>query len=53
MTDREALCALFVAILMVAAGFSWLYGPYGVIGGGVAVAAVTMLADRKEDDVDG
>jgi hypothetical protein len=53
MTNREALCALFLAILLVSGGFVWLYGPYGLIGGGVAIAAVTLFADRKEDDDDG
>lgn len=48
MTTREALCALFIAILMVTAGAVWLYGPYGLAGGGVAVATLTLLADRRE-----
>lgn len=52
MTTREALCALLLSILIMAAGFTWLFGPYGLIGGGVAVALVTLLADteKKEDD---
>jgi len=48
MTTREALCALFIAILMVTAGAVWLYGPWGLVGGGVAVAVVTLLTDRRE-----
>ena len=29
MTSREALCALFFAILVATAGFTWLFGPFG------------------------
>lgn len=55
MTTREALCALFLAIAMVTAGFVWLFGPYGLMGGGTAVAVVTLLADieKKREDDDG
>jgi predicted PurR-regulated permease PerM len=54
MTTREALCALFFAILLAAAGFTWLYGPYGLIGGGAAIALTTMLTDHeKKGDEDG
>lgn len=50
MTTREALCAIFMAILIVTAGLVWLLGPYGLIGGGLAVLLVTLLTDKKEDD---
>lgn len=50
MTTREALCALFISILMLTAGFVWLYGPYGLLGGGAAVAVVTLATDRKEGE---
>jgi hypothetical protein len=50
MTNREALCALLLAILLVSSGFVWLFGPYGLIGGGVAVALTTLLTDKREDD---
>lgn len=46
MTTREALCALFVAILFMTAGFVWLYEAWGLVGGGAGIAAVTMLADE-------
>jgi hypothetical protein len=52
MTNREALGALFVAILMLTAGFVWLYGPFGLLGGGLAVAVLTLTTDKREDDDD-
>jgi hypothetical protein len=52
MTNREALCALYVAILMLTAGFVWLYGPFGLLGGGLAVAVLTLTTDKREDDDD-
>lgn len=48
MTTREALCALFVAVLFVTAGFVWLYGAWGLVGGGVGIAAITLLADDSD-----
>lgn len=53
MTTREALCALFVAILMLTAGFVWMFGPYGLLGGGVAIAALTLITDKREEGEDG
>lgn len=50
MTNREALCALFFAIMMVTAGFVWMFGPYGLLGGGFTVGLVTLFTDREEDD---
>lgn len=50
MTSREALCALFFAILMATAGLVWLFGPYGLMGGAVAWAALTLFTDTKEED---
>lgn len=50
MTTREALCALFLAILIMTAGFVWLYEAWGLVGGGVATAALVLLTDKKEDD---
>ncbi len=62
MTTREALCALFVAVLFVTAGFVWLYGAWGLVGGGFGIAGVTLLADdidkpkkpkRKKEEASG
>lgn len=48
MTTREALCALFVAVLFITAGFVWLYGAWGLVGGGAGIAAVALLADDSD-----
>ncbi|MFE6223018.1 hypothetical protein [Streptomyces sp. NPDC057854] len=50
MTTREALCAILMSILLLTAGFSWLFGPYGLIGGGAAVLVTTLFTDKREDD---
>lgn len=48
MTTREALCALFVAVLFITAGFVWLYGAWGLVGGGAGIAAVALLTDDSD-----
>lgn len=50
MTTREALCALFVAILMATAGLTWMFGPVGLFGGAALTSALTLTANKKEDD---
>lgn len=48
-TVREALAALAVAYLAVAAGVVWLWGPWGLIGAGIGLAgAVLFVIDVKE-----
>jgi len=48
---REAIFALCFALTAVTAGVTWLFGPYGLIGIGVAVAAVVLfVVDFKEDE---
>lgn len=49
MTTREVFYLLLLAIAVTTAGFVWLFGPYGLIGGGLALAALTLTADEKED----
>ena len=54
MTTREVFYFLLLAIAVTATGFVWLFGPYGLIGGGVAVAALALTADEKpKEDGDG
>jgi hypothetical protein len=53
MTKREGFYALIAAILFVTAGFVWLYGTFGLIGGGVAIALLALFTDtddEREDD---
>lgn len=52
MTNREGFYALIAAILFVTAGFVWLFGPYGLMGGGLGIALLTLFTDtdEREDD---
>lgn len=48
-TVRESLAALAVAFALVAAGAVWVWGPWGLIGAGFALAAVVLFViDVKE-----
>lgn len=50
MTRGEALIAVAMAILLVTAGLTWLFGPYGLIGcGAVLLVAVLVIADEKKE----
>ncbi|MGW3808846.1 hypothetical protein [Micromonospora sp. NPDC005113] len=49
MTIRELGAVLAVAYLAVAAGVVWLFGPYGLIGAGIGLAAAALFViDVKE-----
>lgn len=50
MTSREVFYFLLLAIAVLTSGLVWLFGPYGLICGGVVIAALTLTADEKEDD---
>lgn len=46
----EAVVLLAVAALMVAAGAVWLFGAYGLIGAGVALAGLVLFVfDIREE----
>lgn len=50
LTRREAVAALVAAGLLVVAALVWLFGPYGLLGSGVAIAAVTLFVfDIREE----
>lgn len=49
MTNREGFYSLVVAILIATAGFVWLFGPFGLIGGGATVALLTLFTDTDDD----
>ena len=49
MTKREALLALALAFLLVAAGLTWLFGPYGLIGAGLALATAVTFGINVEE----
>lgn len=49
MTRREAHLSLLVALALVVAGSVWLFGAYGLIGGGLVLAcSVLFVVDVKE-----
>jgi hypothetical protein len=51
-TRRESLLALAVALALIVAGLVWLFGPYGLIAGGIALAASTLFAFERVSEVE-
>jgi hypothetical protein len=47
LTRREALLALAVAFALITAGLTWLLGGYGLIIGGLLVAATTLFGFER------
>lgn len=43
MTRKESIAALAVAFALIAAGLTWLLGPYGLIIAGLAAAALVLF----------
>lgn len=53
MTRREMLIFVFLAIAMIAAGLTWIYGPWALAGTGAAILlTVLTVNERKEDKPD-
>ena len=42
-TALTLVCMVAAALLMVVAGLTWLFGPYGLIGGGVALGTYALV----------
>lgn len=55
MTTREAFYVLVVAILILTAGFVWLFGPFGLLGGGASIGLLALFfdTDGKREDGNG
>jgi hypothetical protein len=53
-TRREALTVVLISVAMIAAGLTWLYGPWGLAGTGIALLLVTatLINERKETKPD-
>jgi hypothetical protein len=50
-TRREAQFALLAALALVIAGAVWMFGPYGLLGGGLLLALLVLFViDVKESD---
>jgi hypothetical protein len=48
---REAQFALLIALALVTAGTVWMFGPYGLVGGGLLLAVLVLFViDVKEPD---
>ena len=54
MTRREALIVVLIAVAMIAAGLTWLYGPWGLAGPGAAllIGTLTTVNEREETKTD-
>lgn len=51
MTRREMLIFVFASIAMIAAGLTWIFGPWGLVGTGLAVlVGVPLLINEREED---
>ena len=51
MTRREMLIFMLVSVAMIAAGLTWIFGPWGLIGTGAAVlVGVPLLVNEREED---
>lgn len=50
MRRREAFALLAVGLALVAAGLTWLFGPYGLIGAGLGLAAFALIGAEVRDD---
>lgn len=50
MTRREALYATLVAFILVAAGLTWRFGWYGLVGPGVVILTALPFVTIREDE---
>lgn len=45
------LIFLLVAVAMIAAGLTWIFGPWGLVGTGAAIlVGVPLLINEREED---
>lgn len=50
MTRREMLIFVFFAVAMIAAGLTWIFGPWGLIGtGAVVLIGIPIIVDEREE----
>jgi hypothetical protein len=49
MTNRIQVAALIAGLIMLDAGFAWIYHPLGlIVGGGILVAMAIKATGRKQ-----
>jgi len=52
MTRREALMVVLAGMAMIAAGLTWIYGPWALVGTGVVlVIGIPALLDEQPGKV--
>lgn len=50
MTRHEMLIFVFAAVAMIAAGLTWIFGPWGLVGtGGVVLVGSLTIIDVREE----
>lgn len=49
MTRREMLIFVFCAVAMIAAGLTWIYGPWALAGTGAAVLLTVLVTNEREE----
>lgn len=50
MRRHEAVALVALAVLLTIAGVTWLFGPWGLTGSGVALAAIALFAVDVPND---
>ena len=52
MTRRECLATLLLMFLLLAAGLTWQFGPFGLIGAALFGAAIALFAFQRVEEVE-
>ncbi len=50
MTRREMLIFILIAVAMIAAGLTRLYGPWALVGTGTVTLIAVLFIDEHEED---
>lgn len=48
MTHQEQMLAFVISLSLLAAGLTWLFGPYGLIGIGSALLLLALLVPERD-----
>lgn len=49
MTRREMLIFMFCAVAMIAAGLTWIFGPWALAGTGAATLLTVLSVNEREE----
>jgi hypothetical protein len=50
MTRAEAICVLLFGVAVVTAACTWMFGGWGLLGGGVGFMAIGSLASVSREE---